>query len=67
MGDEGFRPEFMTQLESLRDKILKRVKPKTMDGRVCSGEMVLELVLAYTHAINDDRLPNIENAWASVS
>ena len=45
MGDEGFRPEFMTQLESLRDKILKRVKPKTMDGRVCSGEMVLELVL----------------------
>jgi len=38
-----------------------------MDGRVCTGEMVLELALAYTKAINDDKLPNIENAWSLVS
>jgi uncharacterized protein (DUF427 family) len=28
--------------------------------------MVLELAIAYTGAINEDKLPNIENAWTYV-
>jgi hypothetical protein len=37
-----------------------------LNGRNLTGEMILELALAYTGAINEDKLPNIENAWTYV-
>ena len=31
-----------------------------------TGEMLLELTMAYTSAINEGSVPNIENAWSYV-
>ena len=50
----------MTQL---RQRIFKRVKPKVLNGRYITGEMFLELCMAYTEAINKGSVPCIESAW----
>lgn len=47
----------------LRGRIYKRVKPKVLNGRYITGEMFLELCLAYTEAINKGSVPCIESAW----
>ena len=67
LDDKKMRPEFRTQMENLREKIFKRVKPKSLNKRFITGETLLELCEAYTTAINGGNLPNIENAWTYVS
>ena len=47
-------------------KIFKKVKPKQLNGKQITGEMLLELAIAYTGAINEGTLPNIQNAWSYV-
>jgi len=42
------RAEFVDQMEELRAKIFKRVKPKSLNGRNITGETLLELCEAYT-------------------
>lgn len=59
MQDRDFRPEFVQQTIQLRQKILKKVKPKQLNGKQITGEMLLELAVAYTNAINEGTLPNI--------
>jgi hypothetical protein len=61
--DHRLRPEFLHQMDSLRSKIFKRVKPKVLNGRFITGEMFLELCIAYTEAINKGSVPCIESAW----
>lgn len=53
-------------MEHLRAKIFKRVKPKQLNGKQVTGEMLLELAQAYTSAINEGSVPNIQNAWSYV-
>ena len=53
----------MTQL---RQKIFKKVKPKVLNGRFITGEMLLELCVAYTSAINKGSVPCIESAWTYI-
>jgi len=64
--DDAFRPEFQHQVENLRSRIYKKTKPKILNGKVLNGEMLLELCLAYTEAINTGSVPNIQNAWSYV-
>ena len=59
MEDNEFRPEFSQQITQLRNKILKRAKPKILNGKQMSGRMLLELCQAYTDAINGGSVPNI--------
>ena len=66
MPDEELRPEFVEEIQSLRQKIFKKVKPKTLNSKQMTGEMLLELALAYTGAINEGSVPNIQNAWSYV-
>ena len=66
MPDSELRPEFLTQMRNLRAKIFKKVKPKQMNGKTLTGEMMLELAHAYTGAINEGTVPNIQNAWSYV-
>ena len=66
MPDEQLRPEFVEEIQSLRQKIFKKVKPKTLNNKQMTGEMLLELALAYTGAINEGSVPNIQNAWSYV-
>ena len=41
--DADFRPEFFQQLRVLRTKVLKKVRYKTLNGRMVTGEMLVEL------------------------
>lgn len=66
MDDKELRPEFAKQIGILRNKIFKKVKPKTLNGKQLTGEMILELALAYTNAINSGSVPNIQSAWTYV-
>ena len=64
--DSGLRPEFVEQMTQLRQKIFKKVKPKVLNGRFITGEMLLELCVAYTGAINKGSVPCIESAWSYI-
>lgn len=66
LSDEFLRPEFIQAKDRLRNKILKRVKPKTLNGKYITGEMLLELCHSYTKAINDGLVPSIKSAWSYV-
>lgn len=66
MGNDDLRPEFVDQVQQLRKKIFKKVKPKMLCGRTLNGSMLVEICKAYTEAINKGSLPNIENAWTYV-
>ena len=66
MADTEFRPEFKQQVDNLRLKILKRAKPKILNGKALNGDMLLELCISYTEAINTGSVPNIQNAWSYV-
>lgn len=43
LSDDALRPEFVHAAKKLREKIFKRVKPKTLNGKFITGEMLLEL------------------------
>jgi hypothetical protein len=60
------RPEFVSQMNQVRQKIMNKVKPKALNGRQVTGEMLAELAIAYTNAINSGNLPNIQSAWSYV-
>ena len=66
MQDSQFRPEFKQQVDILRNRIYKKTRPKMVNGKTLNGEMLLELCLAYTEAINTGSVPNIQNAWSYV-
>ena len=66
LSNSDMRPEFVTQMESLRAKIFKRVRPKSLNNRFITGETLLELCEAYTQAINSGNVPCIESAWTYV-
>ena len=59
MEDEELRPEFMAQITNLRSKIFNKVKPKMINGKFVSGEMLLELAHSYANAINGGSVPSI--------
>jgi hypothetical protein len=61
--DSKLRPEFIEQMIALRSKIFKKVKPKMLNGKHITGEMLLELCQSYTSAINTGSVPCIESAW----
>jgi hypothetical protein len=60
------RPEFVQQIDSLRARILKKVKAKTLDGKLITGSMLVELAESYTQAMNKGSVPTIDSAWRYV-
>lgn len=50
----------------MRSRVYKRTRPKILNGKTLNGEMLLELCLAYTDAINTGSVPNIQSAWSYV-
>lgn len=63
---DQLRPEFFEQVIKLRRKILNRMKPKKLHGKILSGKMLAGLTQSYTNAINDGALPNIATAWSYI-
>lgn len=60
------RPEFVEQVSKLQQLIMRKVKPKSLNGKLVTGEMLGGLAIAYTEAINKGSVPNIEGAWSYV-
>jgi len=48
MRDDQYRPEFQQQVQSLRTKIMKKARPKMLNGKNITGTMLLELCEAYS-------------------
>lgn len=63
MDMKKLRPEFYQQVMGLRNRLLSKMRPKTMNGKNISGEMLTSLMSSYLTAINEGSVPNIENAW----
>ena len=57
----SLRPEFVSQMEEFRKKVLSEVKPKTLNGKELNGEMLAALIENYISAINNGAVPNIES------
>jgi hypothetical protein len=64
---DRLRPEFLQQVNSIREKILFRMKPKELNGRHLTGSMIAHLAGQYVDAINCGHVPNIESAWSYIS
>ena len=64
--DQDLRPEFVDSANKLRNKIFKKVKPKILNGKFITGEMLLELWHSYVKAVNKGTVPSIKSAWSYV-
>ena len=66
MTEDQLRPKFLDQMNSVTKRIFRNVKPKQLNGKTLNGSMLLELCRSYVDAINDGKVPCIENAWSYV-
>ena len=66
MEDSELRTEFMSQVHRLRQKVYRKIKPKSLHGRILTGSMFLELCQAYTESINKGSVPSINSAWTNL-
>ena len=64
--DSQLRVEFLEQAKNFRNKVFKKIRPKTFHGQLISGSMLIELVQSILDAINGGAIPVIENSWKYV-
>ena len=60
--DQSIRPEFLKQVNALRDKVLTKAKPKQLKGVNLNPRMYVAMVKKYVDAINEGQVPNISTA-----
>ena len=56
----------MRQVETLRKRVLGKMKTKTVHGRSITGRVLVNLARQYVHAFNTGQVPNIESAWTYI-
>ena len=61
--DNKIRPEFIKQSNMLKNKIYMKIKPKTFNNKILSGQMLIDLLESVVNAINEGAIPVIENSW----
>jgi len=64
--DDQLRNEFLEQAKNFRNKVFKKIRPKSFHGQLISGSMLLELVQSILDSINSGGIPIIENSWKYV-
>ena len=64
--DYQLRKEFLDQAKIFRNKVMKKIKPKTFRKKILSGSMLVELVQSILDSINGGSIPVIENSWKYV-
>jgi hypothetical protein len=57
------RSEFVEQVKTLRERVLQKVKVKTINGHAINGLEWITLVELYVEAINTGAVPSIQSAW----
>lgn len=65
--EDELRPEFVSQMETIRERILAVVAPKQLFGKVMDGAKLAHLVKCYTETMNNGSVPDIRAAWEYVS
>ena len=63
---DELRADFVEQVMTLRRKVINRVKPKMINGKKLTGQMLAHLSESYVAAINNGAVPSIENAWTYI-
>ena len=63
---EQLRPEFLSQMNLLVQKIFDNIRPKNINGGYMNGPMFLNLAKMYINSLNSDELPNINTSWKIV-
>ena len=63
---DQLRPEFLSQMNSLVEKIFENIRPKNINGSYMNGPMFLNLAKMYIDSLNSDDLPNINTSWKIV-
>ena len=61
--ESKIRPEFIKQSNMLKNKIYMKIKPKTFNNKILSGQMLIDLLESVVNAINEGAIPVIENSW----
>ena len=61
--DSKFRKEFLEQSKIFRNKVMKKTKPKRLNGKVLTGAMLVEFVQSVLDSINSGGIPVIEDSW----
>jgi hypothetical protein len=64
---ESLRPEFRTQIEKMRSRVLGQLTAKTLQNKPMSGSMFSTLARTYVDAMNSDGVPTITTAWDHVA
>ena len=64
--DDKLRSEFIEQAKIFRDKVKKKIKPKTFKKKLLTGNMLIELIENILDTINNGNTPVIENSWKYV-
>lgn len=62
LNENMLRPEFMQQLNVIREKILGKVTPKNLYGSNLNLTGFMAMVENYIEALNEGKLPNISTA-----
>lgn len=63
---DELRADFVEQVMQLRRKVINRIKPKMLNGKKLTGQMMATLAESYVQSINNGAVPNIENAWSYI-
>ena len=63
LNDNKFRKEFLEQSKIFRNKVLKKTKPKRLNGKMLTGAMLVEFVQNVIDSINAGAIPVIEDSW----
>ncbi len=57
------RPEFVSQVEAIRNKIFGKVTPKKINDQTLNGTLLVSLCKGYMETINKGHIPSVESAW----
>ena len=65
--ESELRPEFVGQMQVIRDRILNMASPKKVLGQVFDGQKLCHLIRCYVETMNNGSVPDIKAAWGYVS
>ena len=63
MDNSELRPEFVSKVKDIREKVYSTVQAKKINGKELNGHLFVALCKGYMEAINKGMCPNVESAW----
>jgi hypothetical protein len=65
---ENLRPEFVAQLDTLRNTLMTQTPPKKISGKTLSGPQLLAVATAVCEGINSgNAIPDLKDVWDHVA